>query len=155
MTRGRAVVAALACLALPLSAAKCEKSKGGGATAPNPAAQPEAPAADPGPQNTEGQAFVVVTWLGERSGYVQIYVNGRPGPNIPAGRPIKLGEGARYYTGRFERAVSLSGVTTLGISWSPSAPGMPAQCTIQHDALPVAYQGVDGGPCAANWTVVR
>lgn len=154
------MVAALACLALLLSAAKCDKPEDKPlnppkkASDPNPAAQPEAPAADPGPQNTEGQALLVVTWLGERSGYVQVYVNGKAGPGIPAGKPVKAG-GSKYYTGRFERAVSLSGVTMLGVSWSPSAPGMPAQCTIQHNGLAVGYQGVNGGPCAANWTVVR
>jgi hypothetical protein len=121
---------------------------------PNPGAQPEAPPADPGPHNTATEAVVRVAWMGERTGHVEISINHVIAPQIRAPRPVKFG-GSKYYTGLFERTISLSGVTHIGFTWYPEITGMPAQCSIQHLGLiagPHGAQGVDSGPCAASWT---
>jgi hypothetical protein len=117
--------------------------------APNPNPNPEVPAADPGPQNDKDRVLLKVVWIGERRGNVHVRINTNDLPIIYAPKPTKIG---RHYSGHWDGAYSLSGVTTIGFSWEPDAGGMPAQCTIYHLGLPVDYQGVNGGPCAVSWT---
>lgn len=116
---------------------------------PNPGAQPAAPAADPGPHNNAQVVTVSVTWLGERTGRVEVSINHVVQPQVGAGRPTKSGG---FYTGRFELTIPLLGVVNVGIAWFPDTRGMHAQCAVWHDGLVVDHQGVDTGPCAASWS---
>lgn len=121
---------------------------------PNPGAQPEAPAADPGPHNTASSVQLKVAWIGERAGWITVYVNGVPRPQIKAPRPER---GSRYYTGAWETDILIDGtaVTSVGVAWAPDVAHMAAQCTVSYVGIVKNHQGVDSGPCAANWTVAR
>lgn len=119
---------------------------------PNPGAQPAAPAADPGPHNTETEAVVRVAWIGERGGTVQVSIN-----HIQQAKqhvsPRKIS--TKYYGGLFEQTVNLTSpfpVTSIDVVWTPDAPRMPAQCAIQHLGMAVGEpHGVQSGPCVASW----
>lgn len=116
---------------------------------PNPGAQPEPPAADPGPQTDAEHVVLKVAWLGERRGYVHVRINEVEQPAIHTDRPTKMGG---FYSGAWSQAYLLSGVRIISFSWEPEAPGMPAQCSIQHLGTIVDHQGNSGGACAASWT---
>lgn len=147
----RAAVTLAALLLLPLlTAGNCDKkSNSNPPKNPNPAAQPEAPAADPGPHNDDEHAVLKVAWLGERSGDIEVSINHVVQPKFRAPRPTKMGG---FYSGAWEHTYNLSGVTVIGFTWLPSGGNMSAQCSVIHKGSVVNYQGVDTGPCAASWT---
>lgn len=168
----RITAAVLAATLLFATAGKCDTGEGSDPpsstqrnhdtrepVAPAPEANVPAPAADPmacNPgQDCDPTKYVTlsVTWVGERSGFITIYINGQKRSRLKAPKPEKFA-GSKYYSGGWQQIFPLSGITSIGLDWAPDAPGMPAQCVIYHNGTAVGDpQGVNGGPCAANWAV--
>lgn len=126
--------------------------------APNPGAQPPAPAADPmacNPgQDCDPKKYVLLrlSWIGERRGYVTVYIDGQKRSRLQTMKPERVD--GPYWAGRWEQTFPLSGIKSIGFDWAPDAPGMQAQCTMYRDGYVVGKpQAVDHGPCATNWTV--
>lgn len=87
---------------------------------PGPGQQIPAAPADPGPYNDIHQVVVRVWWIGDRSGFVSVLVNGAPvADREPAGTPAK-GHDGKYHGGWLKVLHDVQSGQRIPVTFAPN-----------------------------------